>query len=292
MTRTGFIGLGAMGLPMASRISRDGFDLIVVDVDARQVEKAAGLGLDATSDLDRLAVCDTVLVIVANGTQLLSLARRLFLRPGSNVRTVVTLSTVGVETVREFAEVVARSGIAVVDAPVTGGITGAESGELTLFTSGDTGAIERIRPVVRSLGSMLICGKLAGDGQSLKLVNQLLAASHLAVAGEAIAFGRALGLDPELVLAAVTAGAGASWMLADRGPRMVLSGRERPTLTRLSILRKDASLVQHAAAAAHFDARIFGQVADEFRRADAAGFADDDDSSIVDIDRGVTPAGR
>lgn len=283
-----------MGLPMAARIAHDGFDLTAVDLNSAQVAKAVELGLAASVDPEDLVDCDILLVVVATGTQLLSIADRPLLARESAVRIVVVLSTVGVAAIQEFAALVTARGMAVVDAPITGGVRGAETGGLILFAAGDTEAVELIRPVVASLGRLLVCGNRVGNGQSFKLVNQLLAASHLAIAGEAVAFSRALGLDPALVLDAVTTGAGGSWMLADRGPRMIEDAASRPTQTHLSILLKDAGLVEEAAAEIGFDARILRQAATEFRTAEANGWAAADDSFITDVDhtvRGVVPRG-
>nr|WP_308929556.1 NAD-binding protein [Arthrobacter sp. SLBN-112] len=136
------------------------------------------------------------------------------------------------------------------------------------------------------MGTLQDCGSKVGDGQAYKMVNQLLAASHLAVAGEALAFAQSLGLDQGKVFKAVSEGAGGSWMLTDRGPRMLQSPEQRPTQTHLSIFVKDTQLVKAAAAAAGFDARILDAVTREFQRATEEGLAAADDSSIVDVRRG------
>jgi 3-hydroxyisobutyrate dehydrogenase len=159
------------------------------------------------------------------------------------------------------------------------------SGGLTIFVAGESEDVVMVTPALETLGTLLSSGSQVGDGQSFKMVNQLLAASHLAIAGEAIAFARALGLDPQEVLTAVTRGAGTSWMLEDRGPRMFLAAERRPVQTRLSILAKDVGLVLSAAEEASFDARILAAVATEYERACADGLDVADDSSIGDIDR-------
>jgi 3-hydroxyisobutyrate dehydrogenase len=200
-------------------------------------------------------------------------------------KTVAVLSTVGVEDVKAFADTLAKRGIAVIDCPVTGGVSGAISASLKLFAAGDPQALHALQDALETMGTIQECGDTAGDGQAYKMVNQLLAASHLAIAGEAIDFARALGLDPEKVLKAVTTGAGGSWMLTDRGPRMIQPPEQRPVQTHLSIFAKDTSLVLAAAAQAGFKARILSAVAQEFQRATDAGLGTADDSSIVDIDR-------
>lgn len=281
----GFLGIGAMGLPMAQNIQTGGQRVKAVDLNPAQVSKATQLGIPASTNVEDLADADALFVVVATGDQLLGLLDGALLSGDGAVKTVAVLSTVGVEDVKVFAGTLAKRGIAVIDCPVTGGVSGAISGNLKLFAAGDPAVVQSLRDALETMGSIQDCGEKAGDGQAYKMVNQLLAASHLAVAGEALALARTLGLDPAKVLEAVTSGAGGSWMLADRGPRMIQPPEQRPVQTHLSIFVKDTSLVLTAAEQAGFDARILTAVANEFRQAAEAGLDTADDSSIVDIDR-------
>ncbi|MDQ0864532.1 NAD(P)-dependent oxidoreductase [Arthrobacter globiformis] len=281
----GFLGIGAMGLPMAQRIQSSGQRLRAVDVFPGQVSKALDLGIPASTVPDDLLDADALLVVVATGEQLLSLLESKLLSGTGAVRTVGVLSTVGVAAVREFARELADRGIGVVDCPVTGGVTGAIEGKLNIFAAGSPSDLYALKGSLEAIGTIQECGTTTGDGQAYKMVNQLLAASHLAIAGEALDFARTLGLNPEQVLNAVATGAGGSWMLTDRGPRMIQTPEQRPVQTHLSIFVKDTSLVMATAEEAGFDARILSAVAQEFKRAADAGLSTDDDSSIVDIDR-------
>lgn len=281
----GFLGIGAMGLPMAQRIHQSGQRMRAVDLNPVQVAKAIGLGIKASTTLEDLTDADALFVVVATGDQLQSLVNTGPLSGMGHIKTVVVLSTVGVDAVKAFADSLAARGISVIDCPVTGGVSGAIEGRLSLFVAGDLRDVDPVRTVLATMGTLQDCGSKVGDGQAYKMVNQLLAASHLAIAGEALAFAGALGLHQEKALRAVSAGAGGSWMLSDRGPRMVQPAEKRPTLTHLSIFVKDTALVEAAAVAVDFDARILGAVAREFQRAADAGLNTADDSSIVDIDR-------
>lgn len=283
----GFLGIGAMGLPMALRIHAGGHRVRAMDVSPDRVAEALGAGIEASARLDDLARADALFVVVATGDQLLGLLDSDVLSGAGDVKTVVVLSTVGIDVVRKFEEQLGPRGITVVDCPVTGGVPGAAAGTLSLFAAGEASAIQNLAGVLGAMGTVEDCGSEPGDGQAYKMVNQLLAASHLAIAGEALSFARGLGLDPERVLGAVTGGAGASWMLADRGPRMVLTPGQRPVRTHLSIFVKDTALVMAAAEEAGFDARILSTVAREFRRAADEGLESADDSSIVDINRNL-----
>ncbi|MET1086883.1 MAG: NAD(P)-dependent oxidoreductase [Arthrobacter sp.] len=282
----GFLGIGAMGLPMARRIHDTGQRIRAVDLNPGQVSKASEMGIAASTAIDDLAAADALFVVVATGDQLRGLLDSALLSGTGNIKTVVVLSTVGVDAVTDFADSLANRGIRVIDCPVTGGVSGAVEGRLSLFVAGDPADVDALRGPLETMGNVQDCGSRVGDGQAYKMVNQLLAASHLAIAGEALAFARALGLDQGRALKAVGGGAGGSWMLSDRGPRMIQPPEQRPTQTHLSIFLKDTSLVKAAAARAGFDARILNAVAEEFERASAGGLTADD-SSIVDVVRSL-----
>ncbi|MGO4192270.1 NAD(P)-dependent oxidoreductase [Arthrobacter sp. YAF17] len=283
----GFLGIGAMGLPMARRIHESGQRVRAVDLNPGQVAKASEMGIAASTALDDLAAADALFVVVATGDQLRGLLDSALLSGTGNIKTVVVLSTVGVDAVTDFAGRLSDRGISVIDCPVTGGVSGAVEGRLSLFVAGDPADVDALRGPLETMGAVQDCGTKAGDGQAYKMVNQLLAASHLAIAGEALAFAHALGLDQGKALKAVSGGAGGSWMLSDRGPRMIQPPEQRPTQTHLSIFLKDTSLVKAAAAGAGFDARILNAVAREFERASQGGLDRADDSSIVDVVRSL-----
>ncbi|MET3936663.1 NAD(P)-dependent oxidoreductase [Arthrobacter sp. OAP107] len=284
----GFLGIGAMGLPMAHQIHAGGHRVRTVDLNPRQVTKALELGIPSSTSADDIANADALFVVVATGEQLFALLDSRLLSGAGTIKTLVVLSTVGVDAVKDFALVLGERGIGVVDCPVTGGVTGAINGQLKLFAAGHPNDLKALRGILETMGTIQDCGGAAGDGQAYKMVNQLLAASHLAVAAEAIDFARALGLDSSRVLEAVTAGAGASWMLIDRGPRMIQAAEQRPVETHLSIFVKDADLVLRTAAAVGFNARIFNTVGQELVAAASQGLDAADDSSIVDLDRSCT----
>src|SRR5688500_1291243 len=188
----GFLGIGAMGLPMAHNIQNGGQRVKAVDLNPAQVSKAIELGISASTNVDDLADADALFIVVATGDQLLGLLDAALLSGAGAVKTVAVLSTVGVEDVKAFADTLAKRGIAVIDCPVTGGVSGAISASLKLFAAGDPQVLQALQDALETMGTIQDCGDTAGDGQAYKMVNQLLAASHLAIAGEAIDFARAL----------------------------------------------------------------------------------------------------
>jgi 3-hydroxyisobutyrate dehydrogenase-like beta-hydroxyacid dehydrogenase len=281
----GFLGIGAMGLPMARRIHEAGMPISTADLSSAQVDKARELGMPSSTDAASLSECSLLFVVVATGEQLLGLLHGALMTGTGPCRTVVVMSTVGVDAVRAFESDLSARNIAVVDCPLTGGVVGAESGALSLFVAGSAHHVQEVSTILDVIGQPRYCGPSVGDGQSVKLVNQLLAAANLAVAAEAMSFAEALGLDPETTLALVRDGAGGSWMLRDRGPRMAQQAEGRPVLTHLTIFAKDTALVLNAAEKIGFRASILEMVAKNFQEAVASGLGAADDSSVVDLDR-------
>ncbi|MFC9441784.1 MULTISPECIES: NAD(P)-dependent oxidoreductase [Brevibacterium] len=282
-----FLGLGAIGLPMALRLHAAGLTVTGVDPFPDPRERAAAAGLTTAAQPLAAATAGTVIVMVADGAQLEAALTGdpstdtpglLALMPKESV--LVIMSTVGPDAVRRAAESAAAHGIAVLDVPVTGGIAGVKSGTLRLLASGPPAVLESRRSVLEALGTLIDCGERVGDGQAYKAVNQLLCAVHIVAAAEALSLADRLGLDEESVLAAMTAGAGQSWMLGDRGPRM-LEGLEAPVASAVSIFVKDTDLVAEVAADLDIDLALLPVAGRKFAEAADAGLARRDDSQVI-----------
>jgi 3-hydroxyisobutyrate dehydrogenase len=193
----------------------------------------------------------------------------------------VVMSTVGPRAVERAARAAAERGVGVLDVPVTGGVAGARTGSLTLFASGDPALVERARAVLDPMGRVRVCGPEVGQGQRMKVVNQLLASVHLVAAAEALAFAERVGLDPAQVLEYVGAGAGDSWMLGDRGPRM-LESTDVEVTSAVDVFVKDSDLVAEAVAEAGFDAPLLRAANAAFHAASASGLGARDDSRVIE----------
>jgi 3-hydroxyisobutyrate dehydrogenase/putative dehydrogenase len=160
---------------------------------------------------------------------------------------VVIMATVGPEVVAEVTARLGPSGVSVVDAPVSGGVQRAADGDLLIMVSGAGDAVGRVRPLLDALArSAPVVGPVPGDGQRMKLVNQLLCGVHIAAAAEALAFAESLGLDPGECWRVLRDGAAASFMFEDRGERMI-AGEFGTPHSALDIFVKDMGLVSAAA---------------------------------------------
>jgi 3-hydroxyisobutyrate dehydrogenase len=279
------LGLGAMGLPMATRLASEltvhGFDI----ADAR-LALAADAGI-TPHDSARSAAggVDAVLLAVRDGEQLREV---LFGESGiADVLTegavVIMASTVGIDEVTAVAARLATLGVQLVDAPLSGGPVRAGAGDLLIVVGAEPSAREKAAPVLTLLASTLtVIGDRPGDGQAFKTVNQLLCGVHIAAAAEALALAGALGLDVENTLTTLSSGAAGSFMLANRGPRMLEAYSEdgAEVLSRLDIFVKDVGAAARASGLATPVASAAEQL---FLLGKAGGHAAADDSAIIRV---------
>jgi 3-hydroxyisobutyrate dehydrogenase len=294
MKRLGFIGLGAMGAPMARNLAGTGFELTVFDVDAQRTRAAADeLGARAAGSAAAAAEdADALVLMVADGAQ----ATEALLGDGGAAAAlpadaaVVVMSTIGPEAVAVLAE----EGHPLLDAPVSGGVARAETGDLLVMAGGPAELFERLAPVLDALGSTVVhCGERPGDGQAVKLVNQLLCGVHIAAAAEALAYAQALGLEPAKVHDTIRHGAAASFMLDDRGSRM-LTREFAEVRSALDIFVKDMGLVVEAGAARGARTPLAQAARELYEEGSAKGLGREDDAGVIRLlegnkDRGSDP---
>ncbi len=288
MERLGFVGLGAMGSPMAQRLAGAGFDLKVFDVFAERTQPLVELGAaSAASPKEAADGTEALVLMVANAEQ----AEGALLGEGgasealSEGAAVVVMSTIGPEAVRALADALAERGLRTMDAPVSGGVARAERGDLLIMAGGPEDLFEELRPVLGVMGSSVAhCGPRVGDGQAVKLVNQLLCGVHIAAAAEALAYAEALGLDPRFVFETIRHGAANSFMLEDRGERML---REEfvPPKSALDIFVKDMGLVRRAAEEVGFETPLSSAALAMYLAGKDAGLGAEDDSGVIRVFR-------
>jgi 3-hydroxyisobutyrate dehydrogenase-like beta-hydroxyacid dehydrogenase len=274
-----FIGLGAIGLPMALQIQQAGHAVIGIELSETGRTSALAQGIEASADWRAAIGADVVVVMVATPAQLDALISQCTeLKSGQHW---VVMSTVGPASVREQALRLLEKGVQVVDAPVTGGVARAQTGSLLIFASGPQAAIDHVEPVLRAMGDVRAAGANVGDGQAIKVVNQHLCSVHLVAAAEALNLARSLGLNPGHVLDLVQGGAGGSWMLSDRGPRM-LEGTDTRVTSMVDIFVKDSGLVASEAQSCNAVVPLLDVAHARFCKASAAGLGKRDDSRVVE----------
>lgn len=274
-----FIGIGAIGLPMALQIAKAGHAVTGVDLSSRARELAQESGLAAVDAFAAAPPAEAVVAMVATPQQLEALIDSV----GADVRgqTWVIMSTVGPESVRVQGERLRAAGARVVDAPVTGGVARAKTGQLVIFAAGAKADIDGVRPVLDAMGSVRLTGEKLGDGQAIKVVNQHLCSVHIVAAAEALNLAKSLGLDPAAVLEFVQHGAAGSWMLSDRGPRM-LGGTDVDVTSAINIFVKDSDLVAAAAASCGAEVPLLAVANARYHEAADAGLGLRDDSQVIE----------
>lgn len=282
------LGLGAMGLPMATCLAEE-FPVRGFDVDPVRLALGEQAGIATVSSAREAATgARIVLLAVRDRTQLDDV---LFgadgvvpvLPPGT---AVILTSTVGIDVAQHFARRLEECDLHLVDAPISGGPARAGAGDLLVTVGATDQAYAAALPALERLASTLVhIGPTPGDGQAMKTVNQLLCGIHIAAAGEALALADALGLDPARALETLGAGAAASFMLADRGPRMLRAYDEggAEVKSRIDIFTKDMGIVNTAARSAGLATPIAAAAEGLYLIAQAAGAAARDDSSVITV---------
>ena len=240
----GFLGVGAMGQPMATKLMDGGHQLTVLDInpDAMRplLERQAG---QATSPKDLADRCEIVFVSLPtlNAFRGVVFGENGLLQ-GGKMKILVNTCTVGVKFVREIETAMEAKGVTVVDSPISGGPAGAWAGKLSVMVSGDPAAVEQVRPLLSLLGPTLtVAGDKPGAAQILKLTNNIMFAVSMVVSAEAFTMGAKGGVDPEVMLKAIGAGTGNNQVLQTMFPRNIMT-REFNFGAALHILMKDIDL--------------------------------------------------
>ena len=278
----GFIGTGAMGGPMVRRLCERQFRVLVHDASAAALEQAVGHGARAARSPAEVAA-EAEIVLVSLPTP--AIVREVALGPdgivaGGAAKVFVDLSTTGPTVAREVAEKLAARGITAIDAPVSGGVAGANAGSLAVMVSGPADAIERARPVLDNIGRVFVVGDKAGLGQTLKLINNGLAATSVLAAAEAITMGVHSGLDAKMVVDVINASSGRNFMTEKLFPERVLT-RSFDFGFRTELMLKDIRLCTEEAEAAGVPMFVTNAARQLWAFAVAQGSGKEDISTIV-----------
>ncbi|MGA2411589.1 MAG: NAD(P)-dependent oxidoreductase [Candidatus Binataceae bacterium] len=241
----GWIGTGIMGTPMVRRLIGGGHRLRVYNRTPARARALATDGAQIASDPAEAARGSEVVFIMVPDTPDLEAVAASIEPALKSGQIVIDMSTVAPEAERTIAERFAAKSIAYLDAPVSGGETGAIEGTLTIMVGGDAEAFARARPLFDLMGKRVTHMGGPGAGQTTKLANQIAVAVTLEATAEALLFARQGGLDPALVLEAISAGAAGSWQMSNLGPK-IIAHDYRPGFF-IKLLRKDLRLVAGAA---------------------------------------------
>ena len=220
----GFVGVGTMGRPMARRLIEAGHSVIVFDRDEAAVAELKVIGARAAASVREVAdgarIVFTSLPTPAIFKQVALSDGGLI--EGKGIKILVDLSTVGSRIEKEVADGLLAKGVETVDAPVSGGAAGAKKGTLAIMAAGNPVALEEVRGLFDVLGKVFVVGDKPGQGQLLKLLNNMLSSTAFAITSEAFVAGVRGGLDPEVMMSVINAGSGKNGATLDKFPKHVL----------------------------------------------------------------------
>ena len=279
----GFIGLGKMGRPMSLNILKKGFPLTVSNRSRRVVEDVAGQGARAAGGPAEVAEHAEVIclclpvpatveeVVLGDG----GVIERI--KPGS---VVVDFSTIGPGTCRAVASRLKEKDCWYVDAPVSGGTTGAEAGTLTIMTGGERAQYDRVLPVLQAVGKKIVYAGPVGAGAVVKLMNQLLVGINLAGAAEAMVVGTKAGVDPTLLYETIASATGNSFTLQRCVPELILKGKFDAMFS-VDLLHKDLALGVEVGKDTRVRMLLGALAVQVFEEAREAGFGAEDIAAVI-----------
>ncbi len=284
--RIGFVGLGAMGLPMAAHLVKaghvvHGFDMRAAALDA--LVAAGGAAASSATDAARDAELYWLMVVSADQAEAVlfgnrgDLAAADALPPGA---IVIAGCTQAPARAAALASRLTAQGLSMLDAPVSGGVKGALAASLTIMASGEAAVLGRARPALDAVaGRVFDCGREAGQGSTAKMINQLLCGVHIAAAAEAMQLAERAGVSAETMLEIVGVSAGNSWMWGDRGPRMMQA--DPPVTSAVDIFVKDLGIVLDEGRRMRSGLPLSAAAMQMFLAASGLGFGAADDSQVI-----------
>lgn len=278
----GFVGVGRMGGRMCRRLIEAGYAVTVFDTSKEAVEAMVGLGAKRAET--PAAVASAAEIVLASlpfppVVQAVALGPKGVVE-GTRIKIFVDVSTTGSTYAKRVAEGLAAKGITAVDAPVSGGISGAEKGTVAVMVSCDDATFARVKPVLDVIGKVFHVGKRPGQGQTMKLMNNLLSATAMAITSEAVVMGVKAGLDPKQVIDVINAGSGRNSASQDKFPRCVLP-RTFDFGFAIGLLNKDVRLCMEEAEALGVPMVVGSAVRQMLSIATASEGADADMTDLV-----------
>jgi 3-hydroxyisobutyrate dehydrogenase len=294
MAKVGFIGLGNMGMPMAQNLLKaahavTGFDL---NVDATERLVASG-GSTANSIADACQAAEVVITMLPAGEQV----REVYLGAGGVLATVepetllIDSSTIDVATAREVAQAARDKALAMVDAPVSGGVAGAEAASLTFMVGGDDAAFERARPLLETMGKTIVHAGGPGNGQAAKICNNMILGASMIVVSEAFLLAEKLGLEAQKLFDISSKSSGQCWSMTSYCPVPGLvpsspANRDYKAGFTAAMMLKDLKLAQAAARATRATTPLGAGAAAVYERFIESGDSSVDFSGIIRYLRG------
>ena len=282
--KVGFIGLGVMGKAMATRIARDGYPLTVFDIQKEPLAEMEKLGARIAGSTGEVGEkSDTVIVMVRDYQQV----KNAVFPPGgvlSGMRqgtALIITSTITPQDVIEAESVARERGVSVIDSPVSGGRARAEDASLALMVGGDDAVVKENEDILKAMGSNVFHVGKVGQGQAMKIINQILVSANIASVAEAMVMAEKLGINLQTMYDVITKGAGTSEVLQMMGPSM-LAKDYTPRAT-VDIFVKDTGIIMDTVRALDISLPVFSAVYQVYRMARARGLGPKDATSVLQL---------
>ncbi|MCI0654447.1 MAG: NAD(P)-dependent oxidoreductase [Methylococcaceae bacterium] len=282
--QAGFIGLGAMGASMARNIAASGqLSAVWNRSPSIALRFASETGVQACANPAGLgALCEVVCICVSADPDVLEVVGAL--SPGLKTGSVVVdFSTVSADTARRTAEILEQRAVSFLDSPVSGGVEGARNGALAMMVGGDQNVLQRVMPILKTMGKRIVHMGPVGAGQSTKAVNQIMAAGINQAVSEALAFGEYQELPVERLIEVIASGAAGNWFLEHRGLSMT-HNRFNPGF-KLKLHHKDLLICRDMARKLSFVSRVIESTIEDYARLMEQGHGDDDISALYRLKR-------
>jgi 3-hydroxyisobutyrate dehydrogenase len=295
MTKVGFIGLGNMGMPMAQNLLKAAYEVTGFDLNAQATELlAANGGTSANSVADACKAAEVVITMLPAGEQV----RDVYLGADGVLASVapgtllIDSSTIDVQTARDVAQAAQDKGLAMADAPVSGGVTGAEAATLTFMVGGSDDAFERARPVLEKMGKTIVHAGGPGNGQAAKICNNMILGASMIVVCEAFLLAEKLGLDAQKLFDISSKSSGQCWSMTSYCPvpgpvPASPANRDYKAGFTAAMMLKDLKLAQAAARATHATTPLGAGAAAVYDRFVDSGGGSVDFSGIIRYLRGA-----
>lgn len=284
--KIGFIGLGAMGKPMAQNLIKAGYDLTVHDLIPQPVEEIISLGAKkAKSPAETAKGVEVIITMLPADDEVKAVA----LGPGGILdgarrgSVFIDMSSIAPHTSKYVASEAQKKEVKFLDAPVSGGTTGAEKGTLTIMVGGDKDLLDEHRDILLAMGKTIYHVGDVGMGETVKMVNQILVGITMAAIAEAFVIGTKLGADPEMLYRVIRASSGNSFLIDHRVPDYILKGNFTQPGFAIDLLRKDLGLAIESAKVNKVPVFLTGQAFQYFTLASAEGLGKKDMSAVIEL---------
>ena len=284
--KIGFIGLGAMGKPMAKNLIKAGYDLTVHDLNPQPVEEVSSLGAKkAKSPAETAEGVEVIITILPADDEVkaVALGTEGVLEGAKKGSVFFDMSSIAPHTSKYVALEAEKRGVRFLDAPVSGGTIGAEKATLTIMVGGDKAVLDEHMEILKAMGKTIYHVGNVGMGETVKMVNQMLLGINLVGIAEGFVMGTKLGVAPEVLYKVIRASSGNSFLLDNRVPDYIFTGNFTQPGFAIDLLRKDLGLALESARNTKVPLFMTGQAYQYYTRATAEGLGKKDMSAIIEL---------